>query len=100
MVVRPCDSPFVPLRARESLSGEALRRPSGNLHRPPVLSAWQEGPFGLRWSPSRNTRRGTEVVGRMVDRKGHEAKSPAEMPSPAWKDIIARTYKRIWDDNV
>ena len=22
------------------------------------------------------------------------------MPVPAWKDIIARTYKRIWDDNV
>ena len=22
------------------------------------------------------------------------------MPAPAWKDIIARTYKRIWDDNV
>lgn len=22
------------------------------------------------------------------------------MPTPAWKDIIARTYKRIWDDNV
>src|ERR1041385_6612020 len=36
----------------------------------------------------------------MVDRKGHEAKSPAEMPAPAWKDIAARTYKRIWDDNV
>src|SRR3954454_7140765 len=36
----------------------------------------------------------------MVDRKGHRAKSPAEMPAPAWKDIVARTYKRIWDDNV
>ena len=36
----------------------------------------------------------------MVDRKGHEARSPAEMPPPAWKDIVARTYKRIWDDNV
>ena len=36
----------------------------------------------------------------MVDSKGHEAKSPAEMPAPAWKDIVARTYKRIWDDNV
>jgi membrane protein len=22
------------------------------------------------------------------------------MPTPAWKDIVARTYKRIWDDNV
>ena len=36
----------------------------------------------------------------MVDPKGHEARSPAEMPAPAWKDIVARTYKRIWDDNV
>src|SRR3954449_10260787 len=36
----------------------------------------------------------------MIDRKGHEADSPAEMPSPAWKDIAARTYKRTWDDNV
>src|SRR5438034_3530221 len=36
----------------------------------------------------------------MVDSKGHEAKSPAEMPAPAWKDIVARTYKRIWDDNI
>jgi membrane protein len=36
----------------------------------------------------------------MVDEKGHEAKSPAEMPARAWKDILARTYKRTWDDNV
>lgn len=36
----------------------------------------------------------------MVDPKGHEARSPAEMPAPAWKDIVKRTYKRIWDDNV
>jgi len=36
----------------------------------------------------------------MVDEKGHEAKSPAEMPPRAWKDILARTYKRTWDDNV
>src|SRR3954452_411902 len=36
----------------------------------------------------------------MVNRTGHGAESPAEMPSPAWKDITARTYKRIWDDNV
>jgi len=36
----------------------------------------------------------------MVDRKGHQASSPAEMPAPAWKDILARTYKRTWDDNV
>jgi membrane protein len=37
---------------------------------------------------------------RMVDPKGHQARSPAEMPAPAWKDIVARTYKRVWDDNV
>jgi membrane protein len=36
----------------------------------------------------------------MVDRKGHQASSPAEMPPPAWKDIVKRTYKRVWDDNV
>jgi membrane protein len=36
----------------------------------------------------------------MVDRKGHKAQSPAEMRTPAWKDIVGRTYKRIWDDNV
>jgi membrane protein len=36
----------------------------------------------------------------MVDPKGHEARSPAEMPAPAWKDIAKRTYKRVWDDNV
>jgi membrane protein len=36
----------------------------------------------------------------MVDRKGHQARSPAEMPRPAWKDIVRRTYKRVWDDNV
>jgi membrane protein len=36
----------------------------------------------------------------MVDRKGHQADSPGEMPSRAWKDILKRTYKRTWDDNV
>jgi membrane protein len=36
----------------------------------------------------------------MVDEKGHEARSPAEMPRRAWKDILKRTYKRTWDDNV
>ena len=36
----------------------------------------------------------------MVDRKGHQASSPAEMPALAWKDIVKRTYKRVWDDNV
>jgi membrane protein len=41
-----------------------------------------------------------EVVGLMVDPKGHKARSPAEMPAPAWRDIAKRTYKRVWDDNV
>ena len=36
----------------------------------------------------------------MVDSKGHQARSPAEMPAPAWKDIAKRTYKRTWDDNI
>jgi membrane protein len=36
----------------------------------------------------------------MVDPKGHHARSPAEMPARAWKDIVKRTYKRVWDDNV
>jgi membrane protein len=36
----------------------------------------------------------------MVDSKGHEASSPAQMPPPAWKDIAVRAYKRVWDDNV
>ncbi len=36
----------------------------------------------------------------MVDSKGHQASSPAEMPAPAWKDIARRTYKRTWDDNI
>jgi hypothetical protein len=37
---------------------------------------------------------------RMVDSKGHDASSPAEMPPPAWKDIAALTYKRVRDGNV
>ena len=36
----------------------------------------------------------------MVDPKGHQAQSPAEMPGAAWKDIAKRSYKRVWDDNV
>lgn len=31
---------------------------------------------------------------------GHDARSPGEIPTRAWKDILARTYKRTWDDNV
>src|SRR3954451_17439741 len=34
------------------------------------------------------------------DPSGHRAESPGQMPSRAWKDILARTYKRTWDDNV
>ena len=40
------------------------------------------------------------VLPGMTDPKGHQASSPAEMEPPAWKDILARTYKRVWDDNV
>ena len=36
----------------------------------------------------------------MIDPKGHQADSPAQMPEAAWKDILKRTYKRVWDDNV
>lgn len=36
----------------------------------------------------------------MIDPKGHQAHSPAEMSATAWKDIAKRTYKRVWDDNV
>ena len=32
--------------------------------------------------------------------RGHSATSPAEMPKRAWKDILIRTYKRTWADNV
>ena len=35
-----------------------------------------------------------------VDPYGHRADSPWQMPKRAWRDIIARTYKRVWDDNV
>src|SRR4051794_2319032 len=34
------------------------------------------------------------------DPRGHLAQSPGEIPRRAWSDIIARTYKRTWDDNV
>jgi membrane protein len=36
----------------------------------------------------------------VTDPKGHQATSPWQMPLPAWKDILARTYKRTWDDNI
>jgi len=37
---------------------------------------------------------------RKADPYGHHASSPRQMPGRAWKDIAARTYKRVWDDNV
>jgi membrane protein len=37
---------------------------------------------------------------RKSDARGHDATSPSQMPRHAWKDIAARTYKRVWDDNV
>lgn len=39
-------------------------------------------------------------VRKKTDPYGHESDSPAQMPKRAWKNIIARTYKRTWDDNV
>lgn len=36
----------------------------------------------------------------IADPYGHRASSPWKMPRRAWRDIIKRTYKRIWDDNV
>ncbi len=36
----------------------------------------------------------------MTDPHGHRATTPWQMPARAWKDIAARTYKRVWDDNV
>src|SRR5437764_4347714 len=34
------------------------------------------------------------------DPYGHSAAAPSEMPRRAWRDILVRTYKRVWDDNV
>ncbi|MGI8704858.1 MAG: YihY/virulence factor BrkB family protein [Sphingomicrobium sp.] len=31
---------------------------------------------------------------------GHQARSPAQMPALAWKDIAKRTWTRTWQDNV
>ncbi|GAA3886211.1 YihY/virulence factor BrkB family protein [Sphingomonas limnosediminicola] len=36
----------------------------------------------------------------IIDPHGHLADAPSEMPKAAWKQILARTYKRTWDDNV
>ena len=49
---------------------------------------------------SRNEAEWTAVVQTMNDPDGHRANSPAEMPASAWQDIVRRTYKRVWDDNV
>lgn len=46
--------------------------------------------FSCRMVAQRNT----------ADRFGHQAESPSEMPERAWKDILKRTYKRTWADNV
>jgi membrane protein len=36
----------------------------------------------------------------MADPKGHQARSPSEIPAPGWKDIAARSLKRTLADNV
>jgi membrane protein len=38
--------------------------------------------------------------GMTADPKGHRAVSPWQMPPPAWKQIVSRTWQRTWDDNV
>src|SRR5947209_13866246 len=35
-----------------------------------------------------------------IDPHGHAATTPWQMPKSAWKDIIKRSYKRVWNDNV
>ena len=43
----------------------------------------------------------TGKTGRGIpDPKGHQAKSPWQMPKAAWNDIAGRTWQRTWDDNV
>ena len=37
---------------------------------------------------------------RTIDPHGHQASSPWEIPPRAWIDVVKRTYKRVWDDNV
>jgi len=39
-------------------------------------------------------------AGKLHDPLGHKASSPWEMPPRAWADILKRSYKRVWDDNV
>src|SRR5437868_13457609 len=99
MVVRPCDSPFVPLPARESL---LMRRSGAASKLPPsaCFSTLARVFAAAHGSLSRNRVQSIEVGGAMVDPKGHQASSPWQMPRAAWKDIALRTYKRVWDDNV
>ena len=35
-----------------------------------------------------------------MDRKGHKATSPWQMPAAAWKEIASRTWRQTWIDNV
>ena len=35
-----------------------------------------------------------------MDPKGHEATSPWQMPPGAWKEIVSRTWRQTWIDNV
>src|SRR5436305_641074 len=99
MVVRPYDSPFVPLPPRESL---LMRRSGAASKLPPsaCFSALARVFAAGHGSLSRNRVQSVEVGGAMVDPKGHQASSPWQMPRAAWKDIALRTYKRVWDDNV
>src|SRR6476469_2380788 len=80
-------------------SREGARAPPGKRHRPPVCETWQEGSLRRRGGSSRNGFARAKAL-RMVDSKGHQATTPWEMPRAAWKDILKRTYKRTWDDNV
>src|SRR5438445_9410754 len=100
MVVRPCDSPFVPLPA-----------PGAALERGASAPVWKHLPSDCfsrlarvfvtgHGSLSRNRVQSVVVEVAMVDPKGHRASSPWQMPKAAWKDIAGRTYKRVWDDNV
>jgi membrane protein len=36
----------------------------------------------------------------MVDPKGHGAETPAQIPAPAWKDVVLRAWKQGSEDNV
>jgi membrane protein len=93
MVVRPCESPSSGLRAFESL--KALEALFVEIFTVRLFSAIGKRALLLAGNPD-----GDASWDGMVDPKGHQARSPAEMPARAWKDIAKRTYKRVWDDNV